>query len=218
MNVKLLKTKARQSPGFLSFTMRAMMSDQANSHLQSGRKLKSGNLILVGLMGSGKTTMGRTLAKHLSKTFVDSDEEVQRCTGVTIPHIFDIEGEVGFRQRETAAIHALVDRENMVLATGGGAVLAEVNRELLMQNGIVVYLKASVHDLWIRTRHDQNRPLLQTGDPRAKLSELFQQRDPLYQRVADITVQSGKQSVYALMQALVGEIEAFQKSHSSSIT
>jgi shikimate kinase len=175
------------------------------------RKLQSGNLILVGMMGSGKTTMGRTLARHLGKTFVDSDEEIIKRTGVTVPHIFDIEGESGFRLRETVAIRDLAGRDNMVLATGGGAVLDEQNRAMLHQNGIVIYLKASVHDLWQRTRNDRNRPLLQTSDPHTRLTELFQQRDPLYRQVADIVVQSGKQSVHALMLHLVGEIEAYRK-------
>lgn len=193
--------------------MRAMHSDQADSVRQDNRKLQSGNLILVGMMGSGKTTIGRALAKHLGKTFVDSDEEIQLRTGVTIPHIFDIEGEAGFRQRETAAIRELVGRDDMVLATGGGAILAEQNRDMLGRNGIVVYLKTNVHDLWQRTRHDRNRPLLQTGDPRAKLTEFFEQRDPLYRQVADISVQSGKQSVQALMLHLVEEIEVFRRNN-----
>jgi shikimate kinase len=177
----------------------------------SDRKLNSCNLILVGMMGSGKTTMGRALAKHLGKTFVDSDEEIIKRTGVTIPHIFDVEGEAGFRLRESAAICDLVGRDNMVLATGGGAVLAEQSRAMLQHHGIVIYLKASVHDLWQRTRHDRNRPLLQTGDPYAKLTELFHQRDPLYQQVADIVVMSGKQSAHALMLRLMDEIDAFRK-------
>ncbi|HEU0234659.1 MAG TPA: shikimate kinase [Gallionella sp.] len=184
---------------------------QPNNCPRDSRKLQSGNLVLVGMMGSGKTTMGRALARHMGKAFVDSDEEIQKCTGVTIPHIFDIEGETGFRQRESAVISDLVGRDNMVLATGGGAVLAEQSRELMQQNGIVIYLKASVHDLWQRTRHDRNRPLLQTADPHAKLTELFQQRDPLYRQVADIVIQSGKQSAHALMLHLVDEIEAFRK-------
>ncbi|MDZ4203069.1 MAG: shikimate kinase [Gallionella sp.] len=188
-----------------------MQSDRAND-----RKIRSGNLILIGMMGSGKTTMGKALARHLDKTFVDSDEEIQRRTGVTIPHIFDIEGESGFRQRETAAIADLAERDNLVLATGGGAILAMQNRELLKQNGIVVYLKASIHDLWQRTRHDRNRPLLQTGDPRAKLTELFQHRDPLYQETADIVMLSGKQSVQALMLHLVEEVEAYKKTFQES--
>jgi shikimate kinase len=211
-----------QKPGqpgllFLSFTMRHMQSNQEISRTEKNcpegsRKLQSGNLVLVGMMGSGKTTMGRALAKHLGKIFVDSDEEIIKRTGVTVPHIFDIEGESGFRLRETAAIRDLVGRDNMVLATGGGAVLAEQNRAMLQQNGIVIYLKTNVHDLWQRTRHDRNRPLLQTKDPYAKLSELFKQRDPLYQQVSDIVVQSGKQSVHTLMLRLMDEIDAFRKS------
>ncbi len=188
-----------------------MQSKHANS-----RKAQSGNLILVGMMGSGKTTIGRALSKHLGKVFVDSDEEIQKRTGVTIPHIFDVEGEAGFRQRETAAISSLVGSDNQVLATGGGAVLLSQNRELLRKNGIVIYLKASVHDLWLRTRNDRNRPLLQNGDARAKLAELFQQRDPLYRQVADIVVQSGKQSVHALMLHVASEIEAFKRNNLSS--
>jgi shikimate kinase len=177
------------------------------------RKLRSGNLILVGMMGSGKTTMGRALARHLGKVFVDSDEEIIKRTGVTVPHIFDIEGESGFRLRETATIHDLVGRENTVLATGGGAVLTEQNRMMLQQNGVVIYIKASVHDLWQRTKHDRNRPLLQTGDPHAKLNELYQQRDPLYRQVSDIVVQSGKQSVHALMLILADKIDEFRKNY-----
>jgi shikimate kinase len=190
--------------------MQHMQSDHENSRPPS-RKLQSGNLILVGMMGSGKTTMGRVLAKHLGKVFVDSDEEIIKRTGVTIPHIFDVEGEPGFRLREITALRNLVERDNMVLATGGGAVLEEQNRTMLQQNGIVIYLKASVHDLWQRTRHDRNRPLLQTGNPHARLTELFQQRDPLYRQVSDIIAQSGKQSAQALMLQLAEEIDVFRK-------
>jgi len=155
--------------------------------------------------------MGRTLAKHLGKVFVDSDEEIQKRTGVTIPHIFDIEGEEGFRLRERAVLADLVKLDNIVLATGGGAVIAEQNRALLKQGGIVVYLSASIHDLWLRTRNDRNRPLLQKGDPYKKLIELHQQRDPIYRQVADIIVQSGRQSAHNLMLRLVDEIETYKK-------
>ncbi len=188
----------------LSFTIVGMESS-------NNRKLQSGNLVLVGMMGCGKTTMGRTLAKHLGKDFVDSDEEIQKRTGVTIPHIFDIEGEAGFRLRETQALLDLVERDNLVLATGGGAVLAEQNRCALKQNGIVIYLNASVYDLWQRTRHDRNRPLLQTADPYAKLTELLEQRGPLYHQAADIVMHSSKQSVHALMLRLLVEIDKFRK-------
>lgn len=193
--------------------MRSMQDVQEQCRRECDRKFGSGNLILIGMMGSGKTTMGKALARHLGKTFIDSDEEIQKRTGVTIPHIFDVEGEAGFRQREAAVIDDLIGRDNMVLATGGGAVLADQNRAVLREGGIVVYLKASVHDLWQRTRHDRNRPLLQTEDPRAKLNMLFQQRDPLYREVADIVIQSGRQSVHALMLHLVDEIEAYRKNN-----
>jgi len=142
-------------------------------------KQTSGNIVIVGMPGSGKTTVGRLLAKKLQKTFVDSDDEIQHRTGVSIPHIFDVEGEAGFRQRESAALEALVQRKNIVLATGGGAALSAANRELLKQCGVVVYLKSSVHDLWQRTRHDRNRPLLQTADPYAKLHTLCAARSGL---------------------------------------
>jgi len=174
-----------------------------------GKQLKrdSGNIILVGMMGAGKTTVGRLLAKQLGKTFIDSDEEIQRRTGVTIPHIFDIEGEAGFRLRETSAIQDLLNQDNIVLATGGGAVLNPHNRSIMEQNGIVVYLKSSVHDLWQRTRHDHNRPLLQTDNPRAKLQELHDQRDPLYTEVADVIVHTGKQSVQILLERLQNQLD-----------
>ena len=159
-------------------------------------------------MGAGKTTVGKLLAKQMGKQFIDSDDELQRRTGVTIPHIFDVEGEAGFRLREAAVIKDLVGLDNIVLATGGGVVLNEGNRRELSANGTVVYLKSSVHDLWQRTRHDRNRPLLQTADPRAKLRELLEQRDPLYMQVADLVVQTGKQSAQSLVQKLQEEIES----------
>lgn len=179
------------------------------------RKLASGNVILVGMMGSGKTTAGKLLAKQMGKTFIDSDEEIQRRTGVTITHIFDVEGEAGFRIRESAVIEDLVQRANIVLATGGGAILCESNRALLKQNGVVVYLKSGVYDLWQRTRHDQNRPLLKTADPRKKLQEIFEVRDPLYVGMADIVMHTGRQSVHVLLQKLKQRLEELNKpSHS----
>ena len=169
-------------------------------------KLSSGNIFLVGMMGSGKTTVGKILAHRTSKIFIDSDDEIKKRTGVTIPHIFDIEGEAGFRQREASVIQELVRHSNIVLATGGGAVLSEQVREALAGNGIVVYLKSTVHDLWLRTRHDRNRPLLQTADPYARLKELCQQRDPLYTTVADLIEPTGKQSPQTLVLHLETEL------------
>lgn len=169
-------------------------------------KRASGNIVLVGMMGAGKTTVGRMLAKQLGKTFVDSDEEIQKRTGVKISHIFDVEGEEGFRQRESAVLQDLVRLDNIVLATGGGAVLRPENREVLRQNGLVIYLKSGVHDLWQRTRHDHNRPLLQTANPRAKLQELFDQRDPIYTAAADHVIHTGRQSVQVLIARLIKKI------------
>lgn len=157
-------------------------------------------------MGAGKTTVGKILAKQLGKTFIDSDEEIQKRTGVKISHIFDVEGEEGFRQREISVIQDLVKLDNIVLATGGGAVLKPENREALSQNGVVIYLKSGVHDLWQRTRHDHNRPLLQTANPRAKLQELFEQRDPIYSSVADHVIHTGRQSVQILIARLMKKI------------
>lgn len=163
---------------------------------------KHGNIFLVGLMGAGKTTIGKSLATRLDKTFVDSDHEIQGRTGVTIPVIFEIEGEAGFRKRESEILRELVKRDNIVLATGGGAILDEDNRKLLKARGTVIYLQASVDDLWQRTRHDRNRPLLQTPDPQAKLRELHSQRDPLYCQAAHIIVETGRQSAYSLVQQI----------------
>ncbi len=174
-------------------------------------KRPSGNIFLVGMMGAGKTTIGKLLAQHLGKTFMDSDEEIQHRTGVTIPHIFDVEGEAGFRQREAGVIQDLARRDNMVLATGGGAVLIEQSRDALRGNGIVVYLKSTVHDLWQRTRYDRNRPLLQTADPRARLKELYELRDPLYTQVADLVMPTGKQSVHSLVSQLQQELDRLQE-------
>lgn len=157
------------------------------------------NIFLVGLMGAGKTTIGKSLANRLEKSFIDSDHEIQKRTGVSIPVIFDIEGETGFRRRESEMLRELVKLENIVLATGGGAVLDKGNRDLLRQNGIVIYLRAAVSDLWHRTRHDKNRPLLQTPNPHAVLCELYLQRDPLYREIAHIIVETGKQSARSLV-------------------
>jgi shikimate kinase len=158
------------------------------------------------MMGAGKTTVGRCLARQLGRTFIDSDDEIQKRTGVTIPHIFEVEGEAGFRKRESLVIRDLMLRDNIVLATGGGAVLAAENRAAMREGGSVVYLKGSVHDLWQRTRHDRNRPLLQTADPRARLQELLIQRDPLYVEVADLIVHTGRQGVQTLVSDLIKKL------------
>jgi len=161
-----------------------------------------GNIFLVGMMGAGKTSVGRVLAKRLNKVFYDSDHVIEQRTGVKIPVIFEIEGEPGFRHRESVVIDELTALDEVVLATGGGAVLARENRERLRTRGTVVYLRASVKDLLNRTRHDKNRPLLQTADPRARLNELFEIRDPLYREIAHVTIDTGSQSLTTLMNRL----------------
>jgi shikimate kinase len=169
--------------------------------------MKGANLFLVGLMGAGKTTVGRLLARRLKLRFLDSDHEIERRCGVKIPVIFEIEGEAGFRSREAQALAELTALEGVVLATGGGAVLSEDNRRRLAARGTVIYLSARPEDLYERVRHDRNRPLLATEDPLARLRQLHAERDPLYRAVADVVVETGAQSVQALSRALLDRLE-----------
>jgi shikimate kinase/3-dehydroquinate synthase len=169
-------------------------------------KLGNTNIILVGMMGAGKTTIGKALANSLGKEFIDSDHEIQDRTGVKIPVIFEIEGEAGFRKRESEVLAELVKKSNMVLATGGGAVLSRENRQILRRGGIVIYLRASVNDLYRRTRYDKNRPLLQTQNLFARLNELYVQRDVLYREAAHVIIDSGKQGVRFLVQKLINKL------------
>ena len=157
------------------------------------------NIFLVGLMGAGKTTVGRMLARRLGKQFHDSDIEIERRTGVKVQTIFEIEGEPGFREREAQTIASLVEGHDLVLATGGGAVLLAENRRNLAGHGFVIYLRANPRDLWQRTRNDKSRPLLRTADPRARLEQLHEVRDPLYRECADLIVDTGKQRVGTLI-------------------
>lgn len=153
-------------------------------------------------MGAGKTTVGRILSKRYGKAFHDSDHEIEARCGVKIPVIFEIEGEAGFRKREEVAVAELTSLSNVVVATGGGVVLSAENRELLKTRGVVIYLRGSPEHLYERTRHDRNRPLLQTADPLARLRELYKQRDPLYREIADFTVDTGRQSVASMTRVL----------------
>jgi len=172
---------------------------------------KRDNLYLVGLMGAGKTTVGRLLAKHYGCAFHDSDHAIEARTGVKIPVIFEIEGEAGFRKREEAAIAELTALSGIVLATGGGAVLSAANRSNLRNNGVVIYLRGTPEHLYERTRHDRNRPLLQTADPLERLRELYKQRDPLYREVADIVVDTGRQSVAGMARVLFGKLDLLRR-------
>jgi len=164
------------------------------------------NVFLVGMMGAGKSTAGRLLARRLKRPFIDSDHEVERRCGVKIPVIFEIEGEAGFRARESTVLAELTALRDVVLATGGGAVLAQENRRRLAARGTVVYLHAPPGALYERVRQDRNRPLLATADPAARLRELYAVRDPLYREIADLVVETGRQSVQNLARELLTRI------------
>lgn len=147
-----------------------------------------GSIFLIGPMGAGKSTVGKRLARIKGMHFVDSDRELEKRTGVDIPLIFEIEGEAGFRKRESQLIDELTRQPDTVLATGGGAVLDPVNREMLSSRGFVIYLQVTIDQQLKRTRYSKNRPLLQTEDPRARLETLQRERDPLYMEIADLVV------------------------------
>lgn len=174
---------------------------------QNGGMAEGHNIYLVGMMGAGKTTVGRLLARRLKLRFLDSDQEIEARCGVSIPVIFEIEGEAGFRAREAQVIAELTQRRGIVLATGGGAVLAESSRRHLRDTGVVVYLRARPEDLYERVRHDRNRPLLATPDPLRRLQELHRERDPLYRETAHIVCDTGRQSVQALARQLLAKLD-----------
>ncbi|WP_341679454.1 shikimate kinase [Niveibacterium sp. SC-1] len=169
---------------------------------------KARNIVLVGLMGSGKTTVGKALARKLGVPFVDSDHEIEARTGVRIPTIFEVEGEIGFRRRESQMVAELCARDGIVIATGGGAVMDPENRRVMRADAWVVYLDVPVKLLYERTRHDENRPLLQVADPLAKLESLRAQRDPLYREVADFVLDGGRYHSNQAVQRLFKEWEA----------
>jgi shikimate kinase len=170
------------------------------------------NVFLIGMPGSGKSTVGRLLAKELDRPFVDSDEEIVRRNGVDIPTIFEIEGEIGFREREATVLRELADRDEIVLATGGGAIVSEANRQLLRRRGLVIYLRASIDVLTARTqkkaatRGHPVRPLLEGVDHRSKLETLLQAREPLYNATAHLTVDSTTTHRTRLLQKLLSAI------------
>jgi len=167
-----------------------------------------GSLFLVGPMGAGKTTIGRRLARLLDRSFYDTDREIEDRTGVDIPLIFELEGERGFRKREHAVIDDLTLRPDVVLATGGGAVLDPDNGRHLATRGFVVYLQTSVTSQLSRTRRDRNRPLLQTEDPRTRLEELMRDREPLYLEVSDLVVNTDNRTAKDVAQYIVDSIRA----------
>ncbi|WP_230660843.1 shikimate kinase AroK [Psychrobacter sp. I-STPA10] len=165
------------------------------------------SIFIVGPMGAGKTTIGRLLAKHMDREFIDSDHFIEAQSGADIAWIFAKEGEDGFRERESRAIDVLTQRQNIVLATGGGVVMRECNRDWLTQRGIVIYLQASVETQMRRTLKDKSRPLLQQPNPKQVLSDLFKIRDPLYQQIADIIIVTGHTYPRQMLHQIVAELQ-----------
>lgn len=164
------------------------------------------NVFLIGPMGAGKSTIGRLLAKELGYPFKDSDREIEARTGADIPWIFDVEGEEGFREREEAMIAELVTEDGIVLATGGGVVMRQANRQALAANGLVVYLRTSVDQQLQRTAKDRQRPLLQTPDPEKVLRDLMAKRDPLYGEIADLTIDTDQRGPKVVVNTILAAL------------
>lgn len=164
------------------------------------------NIVLVGPMGAGKTTIGKLLAKDIGFEFKDSDKVIEARCGADIPWIFDVEGEEGFRNRETDILEELCAEQGLVIATGGGAVLREQNRQCLSRDSLVVYLQTSVSQQYERTHRDRNRPLLQTDNPLEVLTKLFEQRHPLYEALADIRVLTDKKNPRAVVKIIAAQL------------
>lgn len=168
------------------------------------------NIILVGLMGAGKSTIGRQLAKRRKAPFYDSDKIIEERTGVNIPTIFEIEGEDGFRDREQQVIADLVSLSGIVLATGGGSVLRAENRANLRAGGSVIYLRATAEQLYARILHDKGRPLMQTANPLQTLRDLLKVRERYYLEVADIVVPTGKQRASSIVRTITHKLKQQQ--------
>ena len=161
------------------------------------------NVFLVGPMGAGKSTIGRQLAQQLHLEFLDTDTEIEQRTGADIAWVFDVEGEDGFRKREETVINDLTQEHGIVLATGGGSIISSESRNRLSARGIVVYLETSIDKQFARTQRDRRRPLLQTDDPRETLVKLSEERNPLYEEVADFTIQTDDQSAKVVANKII---------------
>lgn len=163
-------------------------------------------IVLIGMPGSGKSTVGRRLAAALGRRFVDSDREIERHCGVSVTTIFEYEGEEGFRRREAALIAELIGEPGTVLATGGGSVVSQETRAVLAAQGYVVFLEVSLAELWRRVRRNRNRPLLQASDPHARLAQLCADRTPLYRGIADLTVSGARQPAVQLVADIIAQL------------
>lgn len=164
------------------------------------------NIILIGPMGSGKSTIGSIIARRLHREFQDSDHFIEKRTGVDIACIFDIEGEQGFRERETNALSELLSQNNRVIATGGGSVLRPENQQLLKQKGYIIFLDTSVNQQMRRLAKDKKRPLLQTENPRARLEALFEERHPIYLDLADLAIKTDKRVARRLAADIINQL------------
>ena len=164
------------------------------------------NIFLVGMMGAGKTTVGRALAHRMKREFVDTDRLLVERTGVPVATVFEIEGEEGFRRRESMVLREVCEADGRVVATGGGIILSEENRAVMREAGTVIYLRARIESLWERVRHDSSRPLLATPDPRARLAQLLAEREPMYRDAAHIVVESGPQSASTLVGRVISAL------------
>jgi len=161
------------------------------------------NIYLVGLMGSGKTTLGKILSKKLDKIFYDSDQVIEEKLGVDVPMIFEYEGEAGFREREKDILKELVNIQNIVLATGGGIILSKSNRDLLAKNGIVIYLKSNQKDLILRVKNDKTRPLLKNGNIEEIIKKLYKEREPLYEEIADFEIMTKNKRIHEIVNEII---------------
>ncbi len=174
------------------------------------------NIYLIGLMGVGKTTIGKQLAKALQRPFYDSDKVIEDSMGVDIPTIFSYEGEEGFRDREQGVIQELSNLDGIVMATGGGSIIRPENRQALKSSGFVVYLQCSIDRILFRTRHDTQRPLLRTENPRQRLQTLLAQRDPLYMECADFKIDSGALPGKTVVKTILQQYQAALETHEST--
>ena len=165
------------------------------------------NIYLVGLMGSGKTTLGKILSIKLDKQFYDSDQVIEEKLGVDVPIIFEYEGEAGFREREKGILKELVRKKNIVLATGGGIIISESNRDLLAKNGKVIYLKSNQKDLILRMKNDKTRPLLKNGNIELIIKKLCKEREPLYEMISDFTVTTKNKRIHEIVNEIIRVIK-----------
>jgi shikimate kinase len=168
--------------------------------------MKAQNIILIGPMGSGKSTIGNILAKKLNRDFQDSDHYIEKRTGVDIGRIFDIEGEIGFRDRESNALKELLGTDSQVIATGGGSVLRKQNQNLLRSRGYIVFLDTTVNQQLQRLRRDKKRPLLQTENPRQRLEALFVERRSIYLDLADLAVETDRKQARKLASEIINQL------------